>query len=690
MITLLAPNTYTVCDAALIVKSLTNRKHFDPVALQALSDNIKLRGIDQPIIIRALPGYRMAETFDAHGGAYIGKSCSKPIYEIVSGERRYRAAMLAGLTHVPVILRQYTDLEAIEAQLVENIQRESLSELDEAEGFDVWLQQPGMTVEVITEKISRSRRYVFSRLQLLKLQPETKQALRANQIDVSRALLLAPVHDPKLQLKALEYAASTQPGGTPPSVRELTVWLRQNVMLDLVRAPFQITAANLMPLAGSCKACPKRTGANPDIFSHVDGADICTDPPCYNKKSEAHLAELQHQADKRGMRLVQGSEAKAICHDKSSILRGYSPLSQVREDAGGVFMRLDHMLSPSPAVPIEGAVLIENPFTRELIPAIPTAEAEAALLAKGLIKTMQATTEAAGTSGAASFEDSVKKIKVSTQFRIQTKYEELRNAAVLQAVIDAGDDAAESLLSSEVLLAHFERDLHFHVGKCILESLGLKDARPDSLTSVQIYKFSALWMAAGDDKTSEALAKGNGVDLDRLRKDAKEQIKAEVAAEIAALKPPVKPAKTFAPTTPLAQPSTLPVATAQTTKPAASRSKARLSAQDAQSGIAAAMQNLEAPPAGVETALIEQIVHDQIPSPQVKEQSQLAAGFAIGQRVQVTQDTDKLGLIASKHAGKCGTITGKEPGGPYWTVTFKGRSGGVTLFADDQIEAVQS
>lgn len=657
--------------------SVNPRKHFDSARLSELADSILQSGVLQPILVRQLPGHRVFET---------DRSVR---YEIIAGARRFRASQLARLTIIPAILCNMDDSQAMEAALLENLQRADLSELEEAEGYELLMQHTSITADALGDKIGKSRSYVYSRLKLLDLCQECKQALRTGQIDASRAILLARIPDGQLQIKALAYAAEAH-AGEVPSVRALQVWLRQNVMLQLDRAPFQIAAANLLPLAGSCKACPKRTGAAPDIFSDVDGADICTDPPCYNQKCEAHLAELQHQADKRGMRLVYGPEAKAICHEKSSTLRGYSPLSQVREDAGG--KRLDHLLSPSPAVPIEGAVLIENPFTRELIPAIPTAEAEAALMAKGLIKTMQATTEAAGKSGAASFEDSVKRIKVSTEFRIQTKYEELRDAAVLQAVIDAGDDAAESLLSSEVLLAHFERDFHFHIGKCIMESLGLKDAQPDSLTSVQIYKFSALWMAAGDDKTSEALAKSNGVDLDRLRKNAKEQIKAEVAAEIAALKPPAKPAKTSAPTTPLAQQSALPVATAQTQKPtpAAPRSKARLSAQDAQSGIAAAMQNLEAPPAGVETAYLEQVVPDQPLGPQVKEQSQLDVGFAIGRRVQVTQDTDKLGLIASKHAGKCGTITGKEPGGRYWTVTFKGRNGGVTLFADDQIEAVQS
>ena len=678
--------TFATLPLHLLISSPTNpRKTFDAAKLAELTASIQASGVHQPILVRPLPGSRMAETFDTGQ-----PGMPRPTHEIVAGERRYRASVNAdGVTTIPAMIREMTDDEVLEAQLVENLQRADLSELEEAEGYELLMQHTGISADALGDKIGKSRSYVYSRLKLLDLCQECKQALRTGQIDASRAILLARIPDGQLQIKALKYATEAH-FGEVPSVRALQVWLRQNVMLQLDRAPFQITAANLLPLAGSCKSCPKRTGAAPDIFSDVDGADICTDPPCYNQKCDAHLAELQHQADKRGMRLVYGPEAKAICYEKSSTLRGYSPLSQVRDDAGG--KRLDHLLSPSPTVPIAGAVLIENPFTRELIPAIPTAEAEAALLAKGLIKIIDDLSKPARKAAAASFEESVKKIKAHTEARIQAKYDDLLDAAVLQAVIDAGDDESQSLLSPEVLLAWLENDLHHSIGKRIFDKLGLEGARPDSLTSTQIYKIAALFMADGEAPVTEALAGTVGVHLGRLREDAKEHVKAEVAAEIAALKPPAKPAKTSAPTTPLAQPSALPVATAQTPKPApaAPRGKARLSAQAAQSGIAAAMQSLEAPPTGVEAVPLDTATPTLKPGPQVKEQGQLGVGFAIGQRVRVTQDTEKLGLIAIKHANKLGQITAQEPGGGYWTVTFKGRNGGVALFAEDQIEAVQA
>lgn len=656
-------NTYAQCPTALIVKSLTNRKHFDADALQALSSNIKARGIDQPIIIRALPGHRLAETFD------VPKGQPKPTHEIVSGERRYRAAVMAGLVQVPVIMRQYTDLEAIEAQLVENIQRESLSELDEAEGFELWLQQPGMSVDLVTEKISKSRRYVFSRLQLLKLQPETKTALRAGQIDVSRALLLAPVHDPKLQIKALAYAANKGDGGngTVPSVRDLQVWLRQNVMLDLLRAPFQITAANLVPLAGSCKSCPKRTGADPDMFSHVDGADICTDPPCYALKAEAHHALGESIAKSRGMRYVHGHEAKTICYEKSSTLNGYSPLSQVRDDAGG--QRLDKLLGGNSKAPIEGAVLIENPFTRELIPAIPTAEAEAALIAKGLIKQLaEPYIKADKTKNKKDVEADIAKLRASATRRVEQCYEELAREAIVKDIMGSSALGAEALLSTAVLRAFIHaQNLNYNTTYAF-EYSGLNPHGIDSFDTTDVLKATALLVINEDDKVRQAYARENDIDLGALKIKAATKVKAEIAAQIAA----VKPVKTPSPKSPLAQPSTTPVADAETQKlkpKGKAQAKPKLSAKDAQLGIAEAMQGIETPPADGAVPVLK-----------------ASAKLAMGDNVVVNSINAGTAVWRDKYLGRTGTITTYSSHGPQ-TVTFKGRNGGVADFTADELEA---
>lgn len=674
--TTLTPNTYTQCPVELVVKSLTNRKHFDPEALQALSDNIKARGIDQPIIVRALPGARLAETF----GPWPA-SQPKPAYEIVSGERRYRAAVMAGLAQVPVIMRQYTDLEAIEAQLVENIQRESLSELDEAEGFEVWLQQPGITIDVVADKISKSRRYVFSRLQLLKLQPETKQALRTNHIDVSRALLLAPVHDPKLQIKALEYA-TTASDGTVPSVRLLQVWLQQNVMLALDRAPFPIMLASLVPAAGACKPdCPKRTSASPDIFEYVVSADTCTDLLCWKAKETAHTAALQAKADKLGMRLVHGKEAKGICYEKSSTLRGYSPLSQVRNDlaSGTQGQRLDALLGHSAAIPLPNAVLIENPFTRELITAVPTEEAEAALLASGLVKVMESAAPDIKADRAKSkkdFEADVAALESKVNDLIKLRYVALSRAAVVTSIMGVSEMAAHALLTPELLRAFVRAEISLGIAHDALKNSALAAVKDtDELTDAQVCQAVALIMTFGGGECQQTYAVEHGIDTRAITKQATIQIKAEVAAQIAAL----KPQKTPPPKSPLAQPSATPVADAENQKlkpKGKAQAKAKLSAKDAQLGIAEAMQGIEAPPADGAGAV-----------------PPAAGQFTKGQQVVVKAVSTQRALWRQKYEGMTGTVKtlnfdcALNMNLESYEVTFKGRTGGVADFTADELEA---
>ena len=718
------PDSFAQLPLHLLVASLTNpRKTFNRARLDELVASVKASGVHQPILVRPLPGSRIEETswvavHPQSVSPFPVKKAERPTHEVVAGERRYRASIEAGLPTIPAMIRHLTDAQVLETQLVENLQRDDLTELEEAEGYERLMAHSQLTAEAVGSKIGKSRSYVYGRLKLLDLCQEAKQALREGAIDASRALLIARIPDGKLQIKAVAYASEAH-SGEVPSVRLLQTWLRQNVMLPLDRAPFQIADARLVKVAGSCKDCPKRTGASPDLFADVLGADICTDPPCYNTKAAAHLAALQARADKKGLRLIAGSEAKSICYEKSSTLNGYSPLSQVRADAGG--QRLDELLGKAP----EGAVLIENPWTHELIEAVQTEEAEGLLLAKGLVKSIEVPVKESQNT-AASYAADVQKIKASTEGRIENRYEDLLEVCARRAIIDTDDDEALYLIDHTVLLAHFGRKMGYADGDQALEDLGLDNVAPESLTRVQIYKFAALFMALGEVPVQEAIAKLNGIHLGRLREDAKEQVKTEVAAEIAALKKPAKP------TTPLAQPPATPAADAKTKKPAPLR-KPKLSAQDAQSGIAEAMQGLEASAVAaesgdVDTTLLDRALQAVMASDRVSisnVQRVLRVGyntaakllealelrgdlspmdstgrrallrpapqadqpFAIGQRVRVIDDITIQ--TRQRFAGKTGTITGYQEGELDWTVTFKGRTGGVGVFAAGEIEVVQ-
>lgn len=311
----------------LIEPSLTNpRKHLDPTKLAELAESIKASGVHQPVLVRPLPGSRVEETtrtFHASPGRH-----ARPTYELVCGDRRLRAAKIAGLATIPARILMMSDDLVLETQIVENLHRDDLSALEEAEGYEQLCTATGIRKEDIGAKIGKSRTYVYGRLKLLDLCPECQQAMRDGNLDASRALLLARIPDHQLQLKALDEATRIMFGGAVPSVRDLQTWLQRNVMLRLEAAPFVPADSQLVAAAGACNVCPKRTGANPDLFSDVDGADICTDPPCYRAKEEAHRAQVLATAAKRGMKLIEGDDAKEIIHHQ------YAPAAQAKGGGG--------------------------------------------------------------------------------------------------------------------------------------------------------------------------------------------------------------------------------------------------------------------------------------------------------------------------------------------------------------------
>ena len=152
------------------------RKEFDEAALGDLADSIAKHGLLQPILVRPLP----------LGG-----------YEIVAGERRYRASRMAGLTEVPVIIRELSEAETMELALIENLQREDLTPLEEAQGYAVLMDEHGFTQEEVAKSVGKSRPAVANALRLLKLPQAVVDYLKENKISAghARALLTLPHED---------------------------------------------------------------------------------------------------------------------------------------------------------------------------------------------------------------------------------------------------------------------------------------------------------------------------------------------------------------------------------------------------------------------------------------------------------------------------------------------------------------
>lgn len=294
---------------ALIVPSMQNpRKWFDLLKLQELADSIKATGVHQPILLRPLPGSRAHETAQNRTpGAPL------PEYELICGERRWRACQLAGQTEVPAMIRPMDDAQALEAQIIENLQREDVTELEEAEAYRALMDHQEINAEQVGAKIGKSRAYVYARLKVLDLCEHGQQLMREGKLDFSQALPIARIPNEQLQLDAVKKATSSyyaNEGGM--SARQVQEMVKREYMLHLDRAPFDRNNAELCPTAGACTECPNRTGANPDLFADVDSPDVCTNPPCYHAKESAHASQLRKHAAERGCEIVDEKQSKKL------------------------------------------------------------------------------------------------------------------------------------------------------------------------------------------------------------------------------------------------------------------------------------------------------------------------------------------------------------------------------------------
>ncbi|MCX8109312.1 MAG: ParB/RepB/Spo0J family partition protein [Verrucomicrobiae bacterium] len=156
---------------------LQPRKDFSEESLRELADSIRSQGIVQPLIVR-------------HRGEH---------YELIAGERRWRAAQLAGLQEVPVLVREADDPTALEMALIENLQRENLNPMEEAYGYQQLIEQFNLRQEDVAAKVGKSRATVANALRLLKLPPEVQDSVRTGQITVGHAKAILALQLPEEQ-----------------------------------------------------------------------------------------------------------------------------------------------------------------------------------------------------------------------------------------------------------------------------------------------------------------------------------------------------------------------------------------------------------------------------------------------------------------------------------------------------------
>lgn len=301
-----------------------DRSGFDEKSIAELAESIRGPGIIEPLIVRKNPQ---------------GKG-----YEIVCGERRWTAAKLIKLATAPCVVRELSDSEAREIQIIENLQREGLHPVEEAKGYYDLLSQkskegkPIHTIDSLAKKIGKSTVFIYGRLKLLKMPEVALRASYSGKLSASNALLLARIPDPKLALKAtLEvldpYGHGDGPErekralddeNEPMSYRRAKEHIQTNYMVRLKGAPFDQEDEELVPVearegerlcGGKCSDCPWRTGNMRALFQDVDSADVCTNPTCFKRKKEAAWKGANEKAKAQGHTLLRDGKASQLFRD---------------------------------------------------------------------------------------------------------------------------------------------------------------------------------------------------------------------------------------------------------------------------------------------------------------------------------------------------------------------------------------
>lgn len=349
--------------------------------IEQLAASIKAEGrVLQPLLVRPRTG-EPGTSVDA--------------FEVVFGHRRLRAAQEAGLTHVPCMVRAMTDAEARSAQIAENLSRADVHPIEEAEGFQAMIDNDGVTADELAELHGKSKSYVYGRLKLLQACPEIREACISGKIGSEVALLIARLRTDKLQQKALaairndtSTSAKLDDGGKR-SFRHIRDLLAEKFTLDLKSAIFDPADFTLLPDAGVCSACPKRTGNAPEYADLADktresehtaylrngGPNLCTDPDCFDAKKQAHLEREAAKLRAKGTEVVAGNKARAAISAQGELKGDYISAADVKRalKAAGKKLELQPLVVQNPR---DGKVV--QAYKRSDLVAVGAMKAEAA------------------------------------------------------------------------------------------------------------------------------------------------------------------------------------------------------------------------------------------------------------------------------------------------------------------------
>ena len=232
-------------------------------------------------------------------------------FEIVAGERRWRASREAGLDTIPAIIRTLDDSQVLEIQLVENLHREGLHELEEAEGYEILMQQHHYGIEQLCAKVGRSRAYVYARLKLLALDKKSREAFYDGKLTAATALLLARIPVPALQQEALKAITATW-NGEPLPFKDAQRHIQDRYMTRLKDAPFDAKVGGPRARRRAVQHAARNSPAISPSSSAISKAPMSAPIPCVTRAKRAAWGErLQSAGQSRRPHGIDGQGREA-------------------------------------------------------------------------------------------------------------------------------------------------------------------------------------------------------------------------------------------------------------------------------------------------------------------------------------------------------------------------------------------
>jgi len=248
-------------------KIFRDSSELDEKALRELTDSIKQKGVLQPILVRPTE--------------------IKGKYALVCGERRYQASLLAGTETIPASIRELNDEESFDLMITENLERADIHPMKEAKGYEHILgRNPLVKTSDLALKFAKSESYILQRLKLNELIPEGAKDFTSGKMTLAHALLIAKL-TPENQKECIRENSDRNEGYS--SVANLNEYIQRHIINELSAAPFDKADTTLLPVAGACTNCPKKSGNSPLLFPEVKKKDRCMDKNCFNKKCKMFI-----------------------------------------------------------------------------------------------------------------------------------------------------------------------------------------------------------------------------------------------------------------------------------------------------------------------------------------------------------------------------------------------------------------